>query len=417
MKNPCVSSSGNYPACFFCTSLILAAIMRLSPIADGKRDATRLVRAVSRWAIVLAVLGLFALLHLKHPYYRSAQFIPWRSVFPVFIGIWAVLGIPYCWLTLKRFESLAFYASDSALHWLVIARVAWGKRSLHLWKHRRLKNAILSSVVKGFFSPLMAGFLSGHLTGIGNALAKKKQLGAFPIVSNVLSIAETKKYLWELALHIRAVLPNGADFASLFTRATYTLPNVRFGLDLAYDVVFMADCGVAFFGYIAESRFLGNKTRSVEPSAIGWACAIFCYPPFNNVLGTYAPFIGQAAGDKPHIVSETGLLIVKGFIVFFFTIYAAATVSFGAKFSNLTNRGTISRGPYAIVRHPAYTCKCIAWWLEQLPTLTVGTAFALVALCCVYALRAFTEEKHLSKDPEYLAYKKKVRWAAIPGIF
>jgi protein-S-isoprenylcysteine O-methyltransferase Ste14 len=384
-----------------------------SPISEGSKAETRLFRAINRWATVLGVMAVFALIYYKHPYYQNAQFIPWRTLFPVLFGIWAILGVPYSVAVLKKFESTKFYTNDSALHWMVIGRVAWGKRKFHLWKHKRLKNAILSSLVKGFFSPLMAGFLSGHLTSVGNALAKKKGVGSLPVLSANLSLHDLGVYLNTVKIHVFSIVPSGSDLASLFSGATYTLPNVRFGLDLAYDSIFIVDCGVAFFGYLVETRFLGNKTRSVEPTGIGWACAIFCYPPFNNILGTYAPF----GGSSPHITSESGKLVVKGFIVFFFAIYAAATVAFGAKFSNLTNRGIVQRGPYKYIRHPAYTCKCIAWWLEQLPNLTGQTALALIGLCCVYALRAFTEEKHLSMDPEYREYKKKVRWAAIPGVF
>jgi hypothetical protein len=399
---------------------------RKSPIATSELEKTRFNRAVGRWGAVLGVLAVFALLYFKHNYYQSGQFIPWRTVFPFLVAIWVLLGIPYTIAALRKFESRAFYSSESALHWMVIARVIWGKRKLHLWKHRRLKNTILASVVKGFFTPLMAGFLSGHLTNVGNAFAKKKGLEALkPLTTTLKSIGELGSYLAELkaylvtgAHHVLASLPNGSDFAALFNGATYTLPNVRWGLDLAYDSVFIVDCGWAFFGYIAESRFLGNKTKSVEPTGIGWAAAIFCYPPFNGVLGTYAPFLGR----NDHLAyfgskKEVAELVFKGLIVLFFTVYASATVAFGAKFSNLTNRGVVQRGPYRFIRHPAYTCKCIAWWLEQIPTITPATALSLVVLCCWYGLRAFTEEKHLSQDPAYVAYKKKVKWAAIPGVF
>ena len=69
------------------------------------------------------------------------------------------------------------------------------------------------------------------------------------------------------------------------------------------------------------------------------------------------------------------------------------------------------------VRHPAYLCKCIAWWLEHLPTLTLPKAFFLTLLCGVYAMRAWTEERHLGMDPDYRAYKRKVRWIFIPGVY
>ncbi|MCA9183870.1 MAG: hypothetical protein KDA51_20550, partial [Planctomycetales bacterium] len=43
--------------------------------------------------------------------------------------------------------------------------------------------------------------------------------------------------------------------------------------------------------------------------------------------------------------------------------------------------------------------------------------FLIVALVTVYGLRAWTEERHLSQDPDYQAYKKKVPWKMIPRFF
>ena len=85
------------------------------------------------------------------------------------------------------------------------------------------------------------------------------------------------------------MVPNLHDLQGLITPWTWSRQEFRWGLDLTYDIVFFIDCGVALIGYSAESRWLGNKTRSVEPTALGWAAALACYPPYNNLLGTYLP--------------------------------------------------------------------------------------------------------------------------------
>ena len=56
-------------------------------------------------------------------------------------------------------------------------------------------------------------------------------------------------------------------------------------------------------------------------------------------------------------------------------------------------------------------------WLEHIPTLTITKAFFLTLLCGVYALRAWTEERHLGMDPDYREYKKKVPWILFPGVY
>jgi protein-S-isoprenylcysteine O-methyltransferase Ste14 len=297
-------------------------------------------------------------------------------------------------------------------HWL--ADHAGRGRFWKMAKKPRLRNTCLGIFVKGFFTPLMIGFLSGHANNIVEAWLRHKHLPPFkmaPVQGNV--VVQLSAWFGHLRERMGDLVPSGADLSGLVHFGAWTRADVSWGLGLAYDLVFFIDCGTALIGYSLESRWLGNKTRSVEPTFLGWAAALSCYPPYNNVLGTYLPL-----ENGPSIITgENTLLAFRAVTVLLFAIYASATVAFGFKFSNLTNRGVISRGPYRFIRHPAYVCKCTAWWLEHLPTLTLTKAFFLTLLCCVYALRAWTEERHLSMDPEYRAYKRKVPWVILPGVY
>jgi len=376
---------------------------------------TLLQRALPRWGVVLGILAMLSAIYLQHPYYKGGTFSIWRSVFPMLVAAWAVLGLPYVISTLRAYPARKLWFTDTGLLWIVIVRVATGTRNFHVWKVRRLKNTILSLVVKAFFSPLMVGFFGGHVTSFTNRWLAAKDAPKLPNWPGKFSIDGLQNHFHAVWTTVSKAIPAGSDIGMLFQGSTYTMPHVRWGLDHMYDAVFMVDCGFALVGYLMESRWLGNKTKSVEPTGFGWAVALSCYPPFNSVLGTYMPF-----KDAPQLhgwASPTVDLWVRGGMVFLFTIYAAATVAFGPRFSNLTNRGIVTRGPYAFIRHPAYVTKCCAWWLEHATHMTIQTALALAALCSVYGWRAWTEERHLSHDPDYRAYKKKVPWVIIPRIY
>lgn len=448
---------------------------------DGKENKEPLTvwqRATYRWTAITAVMALFLVLYTQHPYYEGGQFNQWRSVFPVAFMAWLVFGLIYCKKTLEKFSARRYVMRDGGLHlvmlakvgfkdslsslqWrivmvtgaiaggLVVAQKVYGDKKhpyyemLHarwlmatiivcvmvaalllvrnvqgreIWRkirNPRVRTTLLGICVKGFFTPLMTGFVSGHLTSFSNAWLKHKHLPIldFKPPPGTNMIGQAKLWWIQVGSRLGDLLPTGTDFANL--TSPWSQDDVSFALGLAYDFVFIVDCGWALAGYASESRWLGNKTRSVEPTALGWVACIFCYPPFNGVLGTYLPL--ETGANR--ITDQTVLLVFRGLTVLFFAVYSSATVAFGWKFSNLTNRGIVTRGPYAYIRHPAYVCKCSAWWLEHIPTMTLTKAFFLTLLCGVYALRAWTEERHLSRDPDYRAYKKKTPWVILPGVY
>ena len=183
--------------------------------------------------------------------------------------------------------------------------------------------------------------------------------------------------------------------------------------NLAQDVLFGVDVLFACVGYVLTLRLLDTQIRSVEPTVLGWAACLICYPPFNRVTNAYITY--DVSGNHWDVVlgSWSALQLVWGAaILFLLVIYVWATVSFGLRFSNLTNRGIITVGPYRWVKHPAYLAKNISWWLISMPFLSgagPGDALRHSAMLLlfngVYVLRAVTEERHLSRDPDYRAYQ------------
>jgi hypothetical protein len=383
-------------------------------VKTRKPPATLWQRATYRWTAITAVMATLLVIYTQHPYYKGGQFAPFRSFYTPAFVLWLALGLFYVKATLEKFQGTRYTMRDGGLHLLLLAKAFTEKRFWKTAKKPRVRTTLLGIVVKAFYTPLMIGFFSGHANGIAEAWLRHKHLpGLKFVLKNGYPWEQAASWFSQMQARIPDLIPNGADISGFFAFSTWTRADVSWGIGLVYDMAFFVDCGWALMGYTLESRWLGNKTRSVEPTVLGWAAALSCYPPYNNVLGTYLPL----ENGKAWITDDTTLLWLRGITVALFIIYASATVAFGFKFSNLTNRGIVSRGPYRLVRHPAYLTKCTAWWLEHLPTITLTKAFFLTLLCGVYALRAWTEERHLSRDPDYRAYKKKVPWIFCPGIY
>ena len=247
---------------------------------------------------------------------------------------------------------------------------------------------LLTILLKGFFAPLMVLSLFDFT---GNMVAN----GAYVI--NHVSIIRT-------------------DFLRVFNSHGYWF---LFQLILFLDVVFFT------VGYLVEHPGLKNEIRSVDPTLLGWAVALVCYPPFNGVV---VQILGWRSAEFPHFDHPVVHVAIGASLLFLMAIYASASVALNLKASNLTHRGIISHGPYRFVRHPAYMCKNLAWWLGATPAIleawersawsAVVVAGSVGAWTAVYALRALTEEDHLNKvDGEYDAYCRKVPYRFVPGVY
>jgi nitrate reductase gamma subunit len=198
----------------------------------------------------------------------------------------------------------------------------------------------------------------------------------------------------------------------------------RFGFWFLMHLILFFDVLVYTVGYLVESRRLGNEIRSVDPTFLGWAAALMCYAPFSAL--TYY-LLDAPRDDFPQFADPTVHVVMNVLVLVLLAIYTSASLALGLKASNLTHRGIVSRGPYAVVRHPAYICKNAVWWIAAIPVaaaelqrsvlgtlLVVGSVLGWTAL---YVLRAITEEDHLrSVDGDYASYADKVRYRFIPGV-
>lgn len=189
--------------------------------------------------------------------------------------------------------------------------------------------------------------------------------------------------------------------------------------DFAYVNVYLValflyiDTAIFCFGYLFESKKLNSEIKSVEPTILGWVVCLWCYPPFRSFA--FVPFDHQIINIQ-HDYSQGVLAAGTVVITVLWGIYAWATVALGFKASNLTNRGIVGHGPYRYVRHPAYAAKVTLWCMQGFlfGKFLLG---AMLGAILIYVLRAWTEERHLSMDPDYRDYRKKVRYMFFPGLF
>lgn len=304
------------------------------------------------------------------------------QVFRIIVGMYA-LGLLGLYMFEKKSSTSKSIYALRALRKIITHPIKTFEKGL-LPKE---KVSILTLIVKVFFTPLMISWLAAHTANM---------------FSNFTFVIENKNLLWE-------------NFLGIFQSHLFWL---MFQLILFADVFFFT------IGYLIEFDFLKNQIISVEPTMGGWVVALICYPPFNGIVGDVIPW---ASTDFPYFENPFFYVGLNILLLVLMGIYAWASVALNFKASNLTHRGIIAKGPYAYIRHPAYICKNIAWWIGALPALILGfqtgvfsvflVILAMLMWNGIYFLRAMTEERHLRMvNEEYNQYMEKVPYRFIPGI-
>ncbi len=280
---------------------------------------------------------------------------------------------------LRYFETGSYLTVLLALFYFIASeRVTGGKRDIYyyvgrysiitlmlrVWVRPALRSSVRMWIVKLFFLPIMLGSL--HYSVV--FLSKNPVTGAFE------------------------------NFYVFF--------------DFGWELILALDVTLAVVGYIASLKLLGTGVVSTDPTWRGWVATLICYTPFSSVLyGSYLTYEeGLRWGNL--LAGNHGVYVAYGsLLLILHSLYLVASLNFGIRYSNLSHRGIITDGLFALTKHPAYLFKNVVWWMIALPFITNGTAGSAIANCfllfcvnAVYWWRGRTEEMHLSRDPDYVRY-------------
>lgn len=314
---------------------------------------------------LVATLVLVATVYWLFPQYRGAYFQPFYHVAIVAVPLLFILALPYFLFVDRRML-------DPCDGYWQMGRLCAGHWREADWL--KLKEHWLGWTIKGFFLPLMFMFLTDNVGWLTNH-------------------------------------PPAVQFGEF--RGTYF-----WWLNFAYYI----DVVLALAGYCLTLRFLDAQIRSSHPFFFGWTITLICYPPFWNMISDQYLHYGHEIDWLMWLNAHPSVEMLWGSAILALTLlYAWATATFGIRFSNLTNRGILTNGPYRFTKHPAYVFKNASWWLISIPFIPVlgriealRDCLLLLALNAVYYARARMEEKHLSRDPAYVQYAE---WMEEHGIF
>ena len=333
---------------------------------------------LKRYLVNIILFSFFIITYTYLPYYQTFDYyaITRNIMYILFFGYLA-LGLPYHYFAYKSDKKNSFDKTFVVYNFFTtrlpefIKNRKKGIKSGRPLLDHETKVSFLSLLVKFIFFPMLVVFFFQHL---------------FPFLTSITT----------------------SSISDIFSTSNFDT-----SYNFLLNLIFLFDTGMAAIAYGIESSLLKNNIKSVDTTFLGWIACIACYPQANSITGSLFPL-----NSSTQIITNMGIVnILKTISLIFGAIFVWSTFSLRFKFSNLCNRGIVSKGSYKYVRHPAYSSKLASWWIENLPFMNLVLAFNLIVWSFIYYLRARTEERHLMKDPEYVAYMKKVKYRFIPYIF
>jgi len=167
--------------------------------------------------------------------------------------------------------------------------------------------------------------------------------------------------------------------------------------NLAPALVLLSEGVIVFFLIIRRP----SNNISLRPQ--DWIAAI---------VGTTAPLLVSKTAEPAFLAPGVILLLIG------MATQISAKLSLRRSFGLVpANRGLKTDGAYRFARHPMYLGYMISHvgFLMLAPTAWNIGVYAVCWVCLI--LRIEFEERLLSEDPGYQAFKTKVRFRLIPGVY
>jgi protein-S-isoprenylcysteine O-methyltransferase Ste14 len=156
-------------------------------------------------------------------------------------------------------------------------------------------------------------------------------------------------------------------------------------------------------GLVVVLLLIRRPTDRISTNLRDWAVA---------AGGTFLALL-VGSGGAPLFGALGACLILLGLAV-----HVGAKLSLRRSFGLVAaNRGVRVGGFYRLVRHPMYAGYMLSHVGFLLVAPSLWNALIYAAVWMLLIARIYAEERVLSEDPAYCAFKSRVRYRLLPGIF
>jgi len=287
---------------------------------------------------------------------------------------------------------------------------------------------ILHLVIAYAFAYSLAAFIQGNTNDALRTAWPESTLkpqGAFDVhdLRGTLLFFQSTFAMW---LYMPTHAPHFSSVQSVFV-------TVR---DFVYNLTILG----CLIGYVHSitGYIWGKRIRNLDFTIPGWITNAFCYGPLlglvmallatqmqHDVLalsqpGTPPSWLPPEMGSVPVYVSGVMPILVLSVELVLNVLYTLTIFNLGTMFGVMTDKGVRRTGFYGVVRHPSYTMEAlmfVAFYLKGLSSPNQWLA-VLVIFILAYWLRSEREDDFMThSNPEFDAYRGKVRYKFIPEVY
>lgn len=165
------------------------------------------------------------------------------------------------------------------------------------------------------------------------------------------------------------------------------------------SVPFAAEQALLVGMFLTRRRSIATSTRPLD-----WVVA----------TGGWLPLLMRpaAGGPEPAFLAGTAMQMAG------LGLTCVAFLYLGRSFGVVAaNRGLKVNGPYRLVRHPIYFSHFVTTSGFLLANFTAWNLAAYVGMAVCQVMRIEAEERVLSETGAYAAYRARVRWRLLPGVY
>ncbi|MCK5641045.1 MAG: isoprenylcysteine carboxylmethyltransferase family protein [Gammaproteobacteria bacterium] len=156
-------------------------------------------------------------------------------------------------------------------------------------------------------------------------------------------------------------------------------------------------------GIVVVLLVFRRRTERISVNLADWAVAFG---------GTFAVLLIAKGNDPITAVGGVSLLLIG------LCVHVAAKLMLLRSFGLVAaDRGVKSGGLYAVVRHPMYLGYLLTHIGYLLVAPSVWNVMVYLLAWLMMIARIYAEERVLDANPDYQAFKARVRYRLLPGIF